>query len=177
MPPLLGPGLDVEWQPGLRAWRGRLLAGAAPARVAATAVHAASHIRQRRIILDAQLRRQPAEMSRILVHELFHFVWVRLSNHERRSWGALLQAEIRRRARGELGWSAEWRKRRLVAAGGPFAGRRWSEYACESFCDTAAWAYAGAGAHDEFTLAPRWGQGRRAWFTALVARHPTGLRI
>jgi len=177
VPPLRGPGLDVEWRPGLHAWRGRLLAGAGPARAAATSVHAASHIRHRRMIFDAQLRRRPAELSRILVHELFHFAWVRLSNQERRSWGALLQAEIRGRARGELGWSAEWRKRALLARGGSAPRRAWSEYACESFCDTAAWAYAGAGEHDEFTLAARWCTVRRAWFTQLEARHPAGLRI
>jgi hypothetical protein len=64
-----------------------------------------------------------------------------------------------------------------VARGGSAPGRQWSEYACESFCDTAAWAYAGAGEHAEFTLAARWSEARRAWFAALEARHPAGLRI
>jgi len=167
----------VEWRSGLRAWRGRLLTGAAGAREPGEAVHAASSIRRRQMIFDQELRRSSAELSRILVHEVFHFAWVRLSNETRRSWGALLEAEMARRARGELGWSAEWRKRRLVARGGPVPGRRWSEYACESFCDTAAWAYAGAGEHAEFTLAARWGEARRAWFAALEVRHPEGLRI
>ncbi|MGD0577723.1 MAG: hypothetical protein ABSC08_02220 [Bryobacteraceae bacterium] len=168
----------MEWRPGLRAWRGRLLAGAAGrAREPGAAVHAASHIRKRRMIFDLDLRRNPSELSRILVHEVFHFAWVRLSNQTRRSWGALLQAEMGRRACGELGWSAEWRKHRLVALGGSAPARLWSEYACESFCDTAAWAYAGAGEHDEFTLAPRWSESRRAWFAALETRRPAGLRI
>ena len=30
---------------------------------------------------------------------------------------------------------------------------RWRRYACESFCDTAAWHFAGLRQHDEFTLA------------------------
>ena len=64
-----------------------------------------------------------------------------------------------------------------VATSGSAPGRRWSEYACESFCDTAAWLYAGAGEHAEFTLAARWSEARRAWFAALEARHPAGLRI
>ena len=168
----------MEWRPGLRAWRGGLLTGAAGAvRAPGEAVHAASSIRHRQMIFDQELLRDPAELSRILVHELFHFAWVRLSNDTRRSWGALLDLEMARRARGELGWSAEWRKRRLVARGGSAPGRRWGEYACESFCDTAAWAYAGAGEHAEFTLASRWSEARRAWFAALEARHPAGLRI
>jgi hypothetical protein len=37
--------------------------------------------------------------------------------------------------------------------------------------------YAGAGEHAEFTLAARWSEARRAWFAALKARHPAGLRI
>ena len=167
----------MEWRPGLRPWRGRLLSGAAGVRAPGQAVHAASSIRQRKVVIDRELRRNPAELSRILVHEVFHFAWVRLSNETRRSWGALLQAEMARRARGELGWSAEWRKRWLVARSGCARGRRWSEYACESFCDTAAWAYAGAGEHAEFTLAARWSEARRAWFATLEARHPAGLRI
>jgi len=61
---------------------------------------------------------EPRELSRILVHELFHFAWVRLSNDTRRSWGALVEVEMARRARGELGWSAEWRKQLLVATSG-----------------------------------------------------------
>lgn len=178
LPPLRGLGLNVEWRPGLRTWRGRLLAGAAAgAREKGEAVHAASSIRKRQIVIDRALRRYPAELSRILVHEVFHFAWVRLSNETRRSWGALIEAEMERRARGELGWSAEWRKRRLLARGGSAHGRQWSEYACESFCDTAAWLYSGAGQHAEFTLAARWTEARRAWFKALVARHPAGLRI
>ncbi|MCU1327875.1 MAG: hypothetical protein JWN34_3245, partial [Bryobacterales bacterium] len=48
-----------------------------------------------------------------MVHELFHFVWVRLGNPRRKEWESLLRAEWEARAKGETGWSAEWRKREL----------------------------------------------------------------
>ena len=79
--------------------------------------HAASFIRQRVIILDGELRADRRERERILVHELHHFVWVRLANGERRSWEDLLLSEWSGNARGEAGWSAEWRKDRLIANG------------------------------------------------------------
>ncbi len=123
-------------------------------------VHAATFIRRRRIILDSALAGQDAELARILIHELFHFVWVRLGNGVRRGYGALLLLELRAGARGELGWSAEMRKQDLRSQD----GKQWREYACESFCDTAAWLYAGLQRHDEFTLSARFRQRRAAWF-------------
>jgi hypothetical protein len=42
--------------------------------------------------------------------------------------------------------------------------RRWREYCCESFCDTAAWLYAGVARHEEFTLAAPLRAARRKWF-------------
>ena len=36
-------------------------------------VYAGSFIRKRQIVLDRELERQPRELARILVHELFHF--------------------------------------------------------------------------------------------------------
>ena len=44
------------------------------------------------------------------------------------------------------------------------SGRRWREYLCESFCDTAAWLYSGLPSHEEFTLAPRFRRPRARWF-------------
>jgi hypothetical protein len=129
-------------------------------------VHAATFIRQRRIVLDRALLASRAELRRILVHELFHFVWVRLSNAQRRGYVGALEDERAARARGELGWSAEMRKRTLGAP----AGRAWREYVCESFCDTAAWLYSGVRRHGEFTLAPRFRERRAAWFAAAFAR-------
>lgn len=137
--------------------RGQLLAGGGRG----VAVHAGSQIRARTIALDRALLKRPRELARIFVHELFHFAWVRLGNSERRSWEALLAAE---RGPGELGWSAELRKADLTPSDGPDRTRRWREYACESFCDTAAWLFAGSARHEEFTLASRWREHRRKWF-------------
>ena len=49
-------------------------------------VYAGSFIRKRQIVLDQELERQPRELARILVHEVFHFAWVRLGNSARRSY-------------------------------------------------------------------------------------------
>jgi hypothetical protein len=60
------------------------------------------------------------------------------------------------RAIGELGASSLWRKAELP--------RHFPQYACESFCDTAAWLFAGLQTHAEYTLANRWRAKRQAWF-------------
>ena len=73
--------------------------------------------------------------------------------------------ELRASAAGELGWSAEWRKDKLTRADARRRTLRWRRYACESFCDTAAWLFAGLRKHDEFTLAGRARRLRRQWFT------------
>ncbi len=106
------------------------------------------------------------EFERILIHEIFHFTWVRLSNANRRSWECLLQKELRDRASGELGWSAEWRKRTLTHSDTTKRSPKWRRYACESFCDSAAWLFGELGVHDEFTLAAGRRHARRAWFRA-----------
>jgi len=123
-------------------------------------VHAGTSLRQRTIRFDCTR----AEFPRIFVHELFHFVWVRAGNPQRRSYEDLLSAELEAKARGELGWSAEWRKNALGPHDRTRRTRRWREYCCESFCDTAAWLYAGVRQHDEFTLRPRFRTRRRTWF-------------
>ena len=119
---------------------------------------AGADLRRRVIHLHPALREDDAERARILTHELFHFAWVRLGNPKRAAWKALLEAELRARARGELGYSSQWRKEELPA--------RFAAYACEAFCDTGAWLYSGCAEHDEYTLAPRWRERRRAWFLA-----------
>jgi hypothetical protein len=126
---------------------------------------AATHIPRRRILLDAELLTRPGEFERILVHEIFHFAWVRLSNQTRRSWEGVLAGEFIARASGELGWSAEWRKNKLARA--DIRGRTpaWRRYVCESFCDTSAWLYAGLRRHDEYTLPAVRSQVRRRWFS------------
>jgi hypothetical protein len=150
LPPIDGRPIRLEIRRGLTDRHG--------------AVHAGAFIRERRIAFDAELAADPREFARIFVHEVFHFVWLRLGNPRRWSYEALLREEMRGRARGELGWSAEWRKRALSTQDAGRRTRRWREYVCESFCDTAAWMFAGVSAHREYTLASRFRERRRRWF-------------
>ncbi len=150
LPPIAGKPIRLELRHGLKDRHGQ--------------VHAAAFLRERRIAFDAALAGDPRELKRIFLHELYHFVWRRLSNARRWSWEDLLRTELQARARGELGWSAEWRKRALGPDDPGLRSRRWREYACESFCDTAAWIYSGVRAHPEFTLAGRHRRRRRRWF-------------
>ncbi len=124
------------------------------------AVHAGAFLRERRILFNCTR----AEFPRIFVHELFHFVWIRAGNPLRLSFERLISAEIEDRARGELGWAAESRKRKLTPEDRKRRTRKWREYCCESFCDTAAWLYSGIAKHEEFTLRPSWSARRREWF-------------
>jgi len=126
---------------------------------------AGASIPRRLILLDAAVFARRGEFERILIHELFHFVWVRLSNQQRFAWEQVLASELRRRAKGELGWSAEWRKEILKRADVRLrSSPKWRRYACESFCDSAAWMFAGLRTHDEFTLAASSRRLRRSWF-------------
>lgn len=126
---------------------------------------AGASIPQRMILLDAAVLARRGEFERILIHELFHFAWVRLSNQKRVAWEQVLAGELRKRVKGELGWSAEWRKEILTLADARLRSPKWRRYACESFCDSAAWMFAGLRAHDEFTLAAASRRERRRWFT------------
>jgi hypothetical protein len=134
-------------------------------------VHGASFLRERRIAFDCSA----AEFPRIFVHELFHFVWLHAGNPFRWCFEDVVAAECRARASGELGWSAEWRKAELAPPDLRARGRRWREYLCESFCDTAAWLYSGVKRHPEFTLAPRYREIRRCCFELKL--EPRGLSI
>ena len=153
--------MQVRFMPSLTADRRRLYSN----RPHGQPVFAGSFIRKREIVLDLELERQPRELARILVHELFHFTWVRLGNPARRSYDAIVRLEWQQRARGELGWSAESRKRllcdRQLSAPG---SAPWRDYLCESFCDTAAWLYSGVRRHPEYTLAARYRARRADWF-------------
>ena len=144
--PLAGSMPRIEAAPGLRDRRGP--------------VHAGAFLRQGRIAFDCTR----AEFPRVFVHELFHFAWLRAGNPVRWSYEDLLRSERRARARGELGWSAEWRKRALTPAEAARRSRLWREYCCESFCDTAAWMYSGVDRHPEFTLPARYRDFRQRWF-------------
>jgi hypothetical protein len=151
MPALVGDPVSIKILPGLTAHRGNLLSGSPDRGVA---VHAATFIRRREIILETELTRKPSDLRLITVHEIFHFAWARLGNSARRAWTALLEAESAARSRGELGESSSVKK-------SPGCTR---DYVCESFCDTAAWLYAGVRRSRHFTLAERWSGRRRAWF-------------
>jgi hypothetical protein len=151
LPPLAGPPIRLELARGLRDRHGP--------------VHAGSFLRARRIALNCTR----AEFPRIFIHEVAHFVWLRLGNPARRSFEQVLRAEIASAAPGELGWSAELRKRALRPEDIAARTRRWREYSCESFCDTAAWLWLALEHHDEFTLPLRWRRPRRAWFAATLA--------
>jgi hypothetical protein len=140
------------------------LTKAAGLRDARGPVHAGSFLRERRIAFDCT----QAEFPRILVHELFHFVWLRLGNPARHSWETVVSAEFRSNSRGELGWSAQWRRDAQNESDVVRRSRAWRLYCCESFCDTAAWLYCGLGSHPEFTLAANFRRIRRKWFLATI---------
>jgi hypothetical protein len=164
LPKLEGRAVQVRFLPDLSAGVRKLYS----AKPYGQPVHAGTYIRKRLIVLDQELSNQPREQARILVHELFHFVWVRLGNPARDSYRNLLLAEWRQHARGELGWSAELRKLRLRPDGkSAIARAQWRDYACESFCDSAAWLYSGVHRHNEFTLAARHRRRRSAWFHSM----------
>ncbi len=118
-------------------------------------------------MLDTELLSDAPELVRILTHELFHFVWRRLDNDSRRSWEELVRRQLAQP--GELGWSAEWRKQALSKADARTRSRRWREYVCESFCDSAAWYFSDRRRHPEYTLPSLYRQHRRAWLTHLIS--------
>ncbi len=163
-PQVRGRPIEVAFLPALKAHRGKLLSGDA---ARGKEVHAASFLRDRRIVVDSALRAHPRELARILTHELFHFAWLRLGNPRRRSWEDLLRREIAARLAGELGWSAELAKSALTRRDRVRRTLRWREYLCESFCDSAAWLFNASARHAEFTLAASARRARRQWFGAM----------
>jgi hypothetical protein len=170
LPRFEGRPIRLSWGRGLRVRQGRLESGPGPGQE----VHAGGFPLRRRLVLDEALRKDPAELERILLHELFHFVWPRLGNPVRWEWESLLRRELGGRARGEAGWSSEWRKAALRDDEIRRRTRKWREYACESFCDTAAWFFSSRPRHPEVTLAVRHRMARKAWFRSLLERHASG---
>lgn len=134
--------------------------------------HAATSIPRRLILLDRGVLTKRGEFERILIHEIFHFAWVRLSNETRRSWENLLASE---REPGELGWSSEWRKLKLNSSDHCQRSPKWKRYARESFCDSTAWLFSGLKHHDEFTLPAPFRRARKAWFKKNFASHPIAI--
>jgi hypothetical protein len=173
LPEITGRSVRVRFLPDLSAGSRKLYSQHAYGEP----VYAATLVRKRQIVLDSELAEKPHELARILTHELFHFAWVRLSNAARRSFENLLELEWKQRARGELGWSAELRKRGLSHNLRPTTHNphRWRDYACESFCDTAAWLYSGVRRHPEFTLAKRHRNKRAAWFARTFDGRPVAI--
>jgi hypothetical protein len=129
------------------------------------AVHAASFIRKRRIVLETELLAKPHSLQLIVLHEIFHFVWACLSNALRWEFQAILTDELDRGARGELGESSDLMKSALEESN----GRAWRDYVCESFCDTAARIYGGVPRSVHWTLARRWLRRREQWFKRVFA--------
>jgi hypothetical protein len=160
LPLLVGAPINIYVLPELTASRGKLLTGH-PKK--GTPVHAASFIRERRIVLESALLRAPESLRLILIHELFHFVWARLGSRIRMEYEALLQNELRVAARGELGESSSVKKESLEGD-----VRHWREYVCESFCDTAAWLHAGVRQCQDYTLRSRFRKRRATWFEAAL---------
>jgi hypothetical protein len=156
--------VKLEFRAGLRAQQGKLV------RTGGTEVHAASFLTQGRIVLDEALLSSLPEFIRILSHELAHFAWRRMAARDRNTWYELVAKEWRAKTRGELGWSAEWRKEELTARDVREQTRRFRDYACEAFCDTAAWLHAAPAPHPEFTLAHAARRARRKWFQDLLSR-------
>jgi hypothetical protein len=149
----------VRFRPRLTNYRGKLESATGRG----FEVHAASFLPKRRVVLDTALLNNTRELRRILAHEIFHFVWVRLGNPLRWSYEDLLADESKCHGRGELGWSAECRKHVLTPKDLGARTRAWRLYVCESFCDTGAFLALG-GRHPEFTLAARHQKRRKEWF-------------
>lgn len=161
LPEAEGKPIRVHIRPNLHSHRGKL-----HSETAGEPVHAACDIQKRLMFLDESLESQAGEFRRILIHEIFHFAWARVGNEARGSFAELLVREFGRNARGELGWSAEYRKDELRQLKPSARNRkRWSDYVCESFCDTAAWVYSGLRTHPEFTLSQRHRGARARWFS------------
>jgi hypothetical protein len=163
LPAMQGSPITISFQPELTEYRGKLLSAHPEL---GTAVHAASFIRERRVVLERELLTNPALLRLILVHEFFHFIWPCLSNELRESYSGLLETELGSGARGEIGESSSVRKDAFAAG-----GRCWKEYVCESFCDTGAWLYSGIERHRTFRLAIRWQKARRNWFRGAFERY------
>lgn len=163
LPRIPGSLIFISALPHLTAHRGKLLSGRPGV---GKEVHAASFVRERKIVFEQELFEKAELFRLILVHELFHFVWPRLSNELRRQYGDLVDAELRARARGELGESSSVRKTMLASG-----SKCRQDYICESFCDTAAWLYSGVAVHSGFRLAVRWKKSRSDWFRQNFERY------
>ena len=168
LPQLSGRQIHVSFKPGLTAHRGKLLSKS----IKGDAVYAGCFLRKRRIVMDDDMLRTPRILERIFVHEVFHFVWLRLGALVRASYEELVSAELDRAARGELGWSSESLKLKVTGTDRAERSRRWRDYICESFCDTAGWLFGSTRQYSEMTLARRYRDARRRWFLENLSTRP-----
>jgi hypothetical protein len=167
----MGRRICVSFLPSLTAHRGKLLSKS----LKGDAVYAGSFLRKRRIVLEQQMLRTPRLLERIFVHEVFHFVWHRLGARLRASYEETVVAEFDRGARGELGWSSESLKGKVTECDRIERSRRWKDYVCESFCDTAGWLFGSARPYSEMTLARCHRKIRRRWFRENLSARPLSI--
>ena len=97
LPELSGSPIRISTLPQLTASRGRLLSGSPDC---GYAVHAASFLPGRHIVIESGLPRYRRLFRFVLLHEIFHFVWVRLGNVKRAEFNLLLEREFAAGARG-----------------------------------------------------------------------------
>ena len=163
--------INVSFRPNLTAYKGKLLSKSPYG----AAVYAGSFLRERRIVLDELMLRTPRVLERIFVHEVFHFVWSKLSPKLRASYEQIVTDEFDLGVEGELGWSAESLKQQVSAADRRKRTRRWKDYVCESFCDTAGWLFGSATRYSEMTLGRPERDVRRRWFREHVVDRPLSI--
>ena len=163
--------INVSSRPHLTAYKGKLLSKSPHG----AAVYAGSFLRQRKIVLDEVMLRTPRVLERIFVHEVFHFVWSKLGNKLRASYEEIVIDEFDSGVEGELGWSAESLKQQVSAADRKNRTRRWKDYVCESFCDTAGWLFGSASRYSEMTLGRPERDIRRRWFREHVVDRPLSI--
>jgi hypothetical protein len=125
-------------------------------------------LEERTITLDESLLRMPRLLARIFVHEIAHFVWWRLGNPLRRSYEELIRAEFLAGLRGELGWSSESLKMGLSHRDVVHRSKRWRMYLCESFCDSAGYAFGSSRRTVEITLDSAACRARRRWMHSFL---------
>lgn len=131
---------------------------------------ASTWIRNRLILLDTELAADQPKRHSILLHEYFHFVWVRLGNPKRFAWENFINAQDASPYLGEAGWSAQWRKQKLHPEDAESRSRRWREYCCESFCDTGARLYSSDKSENTLSALPL--RKREQWFREVLGPGP-----
>lgn len=120
--------LKIRFASRLRAHRGKLEFGPGPG----DEVFAASFLTRREIVFEESLLQHAPEFLNICAHEIYHFVWRKLSNADRAAWETVLKAEKRPVHAGLSSRVAFDRHRERPNP------KRWKHYLCEAFCDSAA---------------------------------------